>query len=989
MIYSKHPGDFKANDPFKNSKNKNNIGDKALCIAKCIEIENGYPILSMLLDTFSRDRVNGHKINTTIYNLSISDDRYAIRYDAIKWWNEDCIFGRYISKKYPNKADAMMHAVAELSFRVLPKYNFQYVLSHIICDSLNAFVKYTISFHHVIHKIIKSMSLAGHCEAAPLQFDFWIIPQATKPTTRMNNIYDEKELYSDNDNDDDDNTVQYEYEKYEKNKINQDYIHENLIYNEMGKSGYHQKAQNAFWDLEEYLIKDGYKENIDYFVQGITGDIGLRTEQIIKMWKLSADADRIRYKRYIIIIDRRNPMNLRHKNMDYKTPNIYKSEIQWKDRLYLIKPKLTTKNSNGKLQFKKKDVQNITKKFYLVPEALLGYSKTYLFPNPDKHEPGPICILDAINGYKFCLSYHILQTDCVKVYWYTNQGSQRFKLDDMKWLWSKCFQKINNQWQTINNENMELLNDNIYGKDLIDAKFQEFWRQIHDINNVHFKPFLTSNNELFREEFKYAFPADTKITDNSLVFGHYPLNNDEYSAPISENKTETNNDAQMKQQQHENANVNNINNNNDQQQSYQSQSSKIQYTSNLTQLSTCSQPLVNLEIPKGTLFKESTQTICSSIANVIQVLENYQQISAIVSKQRETFIERCHNTYQSLPDDFIHIITEHQNDQTVVNLNHNNCDISNCASSKRHQRLSPLQTTLTGSDEFIFWTNLLDSLHFFILHRYKLAAKPKNDARFQRFNITQIKQNDDKTQTFVAHMMDEKNEDDFVCSEPAQIFNQNSMKQSISFDRSQRFNIAKYITKIPSNSDNAQPKMPHKDKDEKKDSKKEEKQSGNHNRHKYNANKMNENNDDEDDSDSDDSSDEEDSDDSKENENKDVIHNKSALDQLFDYMRIQGISIKDINTCITQLISEEYDTDSFMDDVIKNDDQITHSNCKNMSPSDECYNIMVDFKYILNIQQRCFQIGFIFYYWKYYEYEGTQRDKYFSQNDHSGYKPHQ
>eukprot|EP01084_Bolivina_argentea_P032456 60057_1 len=150
------------------------------------------------------------------------------------------------------------------------------------------------------------------------------------------------------------------------------------------------------------------------------------------------------------------------------------------------------------------------------------------------------------------------------------------------------------------------------------------------------------------------------------------------------------------------------------------------------------------------------------------------------------------------------------------------------------------------------------------------------------------------------------------------------------------------------------------------------------------------NDEDEDDSDDDDSSDEDDSDDEKENKNKDVvIHNKSSLDQLFDYMRIQGISITDINSCITQLMCEEYDTDAFMDDVVENDDQTTRSNCKRMSPSDQSYDIMVDFKYVLNIQQRCFQIGFIFYYWKYYEYEGIERDKYFSQNDHSGYKPHQ
>eukprot|EP01084_Bolivina_argentea_P197730 338796_1 len=187
-------------------------------------------------------------------------------------------------------------------------------------------------------------------------------------------------------------------------------------------------------------------------------------------------------------------------------------------------------------------------------------------------------------------------------------------------------------------------------------------------------------------------------------------------------------------------------------------------------------------------------------------------------------------------------------------------------------------------------------------------------------------------------------------SKHAIAFNQIAMKQSISFDRHQRFNIAKYTTKIHSNSGkNEQQKKPNKDENEKEDND-EKKELGNDDRDKYNADKLNESKDDEDDSDDDDSSDEEnsdsdeeDSDDTKENKNKVVATygiSKSALDQLFDYMQIQGISIDNINTCASQFFSEEYDTDAFMHDVIKSIDQtaVTQSNCKRMCTTDESYN---------------------------------------------------
>eukprot|EP01084_Bolivina_argentea_P197729 338791_1 len=846
IIYSKYTT---YNNQFKNEKNKNNID--ALCIAKCIELNNGYPLLLMLLDTFSRDRVNGHKVNSLEYNIPISDDKYSIGYTVIKWWTQDFIFGRYISNKYPKKSDAIMHAVAELSRRVLPKYNFQprSFSSTTICDSLNAFVKYTISFHNFVRNITTN----GYCQALPIQFDLWIIPQSTKQTTKQWLHEYHNEL----------NEIVY-------NEMRTDIYDEPIVYNEMRADIY----DEPIWDLRMCLRNNGYKENYDYSVRQFDEEnVGTITKQFMHLWKSVRHSDMIRYKRYIIIIDRRNPLNLRQKNMGHIKPIIEKQKI-WKDTAYLIAPK--HRKMNSMKQFHTKDIQNITKKYYLFPEALLGYSK-YLFPNPSKRGSiAPIPIFAPLNGYKFCLSYHILQTDMVKVYWYANEGSMRFKLDDMKWLWKKCFQKINNEFQRLTKQNLALLNDKKkYGKELVDTKFQEFWTQVHDVNNMDFQPFLTDNRELFRDKFKeYNMnddeDIDSKEIDNELKLQQ--MDNELKLQQMEKKETELQqhpkrqlteikqwldkngiymNDSNTLKQQYnskiqqicdqlstyyktlgcdydilfsmfceDNAfddngvsyeiNVENLQNcmliefdpnfpfptelttNSDRKNKIfnllkicydnpnkvfrgaldelkQQPNKNINYESfnvennsgwpNFSyQIPACSQQSGNLQTLTGTLFKESIHTTCSSIVKVIQALEFYQQINMILSELKLTFIDECHSTYKFLSDDFIHVITEHHDDPTVTNMKHNNCNLSNCTPSQRHQKL--VQEPVTESKQFIFLVNLLDSIHFYMLHRYNaITSRSKNEVRLQRFNITLINKNNRKLQTIHKQTIIEKNDD--------------------------------------------------------------------------------------------------------------------------------------------------------------------------------------------------------------------------------------
>ena len=245
------------------------------------------------------------------------------------------------------------------------------------------------------------------------------------------------------------------------------------------------------------------------------------------------DADK-RRNRYTFIVDRRNPDNLNEKNIDRKPSSDFKKT--WGDTIYLIGPKQYRDEENQKLcicKQKLKKVKQLNKinikcawcqksidtkqkgvyfcprgkvsdhpsgyylcsqqcekarpntycrispEWQIIPESCLGLSKMHLLYNPNYPSPVSIKLDDALNGYKFGFSYHILGQDNISTYWYYNSGVTVFELDDMKWAWSPWFDKINDKPQTLS---QDTLNDITRCKKLPNVKFDEFERQSNELS---------------------------------------------------------------------------------------------------------------------------------------------------------------------------------------------------------------------------------------------------------------------------------------------------------------------------------------------------------------------------------------------------------------------------------------------------------------------------------------------------------------------------
>ena len=99
-----------------------------------------------------------------------------------------------------------------------------------------------------------------------------------------------------------------------------------------------------------------------------------------------------------------------------------------------------------------------------------------MFPNIHSSSTD-IGILDALNGYKFALSFQLYTSHECKVYWYIDEGGLRFDLEDIRWLWSRYFVKVNNKQQKINKENELFLKNWKKHKKLSDDNFIEFSKQ--------------------------------------------------------------------------------------------------------------------------------------------------------------------------------------------------------------------------------------------------------------------------------------------------------------------------------------------------------------------------------------------------------------------------------------------------------------------------------------------------------------------------------
>eukprot|EP01083_Nonionella_stella_P179117 634856_1 len=419
-------------------KEANKNEDKSMCITKAVDFKNGYPILKWFCDTFCRDRIHGHQTiyetyAVPFYKYKYHQDKYAAGYNATAWWLHDSPYCKYIQHKHAPMALPMMTAVQAFCKRILPPLNFDWSAGNIIHDNLNSFAEYTMACYGFVHELTQN-----EAQAMPFQLDFCIIPQLATPVS---------------------------YDKDGKLRFNR-----MGIWNKATK-----EVAHPIWRITELLKQAHYAQDRDFVCEDAQDTVSKLQKQLYQMWK-TLRADLGKYRRYVLVIDRRNPKNLDEKDMAHEPPRYWKQTKDWTDRIYLIAPKCAHEMSM--------EVRSIQELFF-------AYSKQYLLPHIGRN----IGINDALNGYKFALSFHILDQDTSSVYFYHNSGGVKFELTDIEWLWVRFFNKFSrgvqgdrvtrHGEQKLSDRNKKLLKKYYRTKRLVDAKFDEFWKQSHAIRIIH------------------------------------------------------------------------------------------------------------------------------------------------------------------------------------------------------------------------------------------------------------------------------------------------------------------------------------------------------------------------------------------------------------------------------------------------------------------------------------------------------------------------
>ncbi len=102
------------------------------------------------------------------------------------------------------------------------------------------------------------------------------------------------------------------------------------------------------------------------------------------------------------------------------------------------------------------------------------------------------------------------------------------------------------------------------------------------------------------------------------------------------------------------------------------------------------------------------------------LLRYYQHHQSVDDEQH--LVKICRTKYKSVIDDYIHIMTHHYNQNLDANDDQIECDIKTCKISKRHHERRDVSKIAKSDPEFIFFQELLDSLHFNVIHLHDPAA---------------------------------------------------------------------------------------------------------------------------------------------------------------------------------------------------------------------------------------------------------------------------
>eukprot|EP01084_Bolivina_argentea_P047804 88122_1 len=164
----------------------------SLSIVKAFDYINRKPITLWLLNLYSQERARKYRNGELLPSVG---------YTPGQWWKDpNNKFSKYVKKIHPTMATHIEAGVTDFIKRLLPPMNFNYNLFPVICDRLDDFFQYALAFHDIAFNIKNEMKFSANKKngtgkfQAPIQIDFWIIPQMTKGSVMKVKPYDIKEL---------------------------------------------------------------------------------------------------------------------------------------------------------------------------------------------------------------------------------------------------------------------------------------------------------------------------------------------------------------------------------------------------------------------------------------------------------------------------------------------------------------------------------------------------------------------------------------------------------------------------------------------------------------------------------------------------------------------------------------------------------------------------------------------------------------------------
>eukprot|EP01084_Bolivina_argentea_P004322 8218_1 len=126
---------------------------------------------------------------------------------------------------------------------------------------------------------------------------------------------------------------------------------------------------------------------------------------------------------------------------------------------------------------------------------------------------------------------------------------------------------------------------------------------------------------------------------------------------------------------------------------------------------------------------------CTAVKRIIHGLKHFSCLDQDATTYHQTLVQFVKNTYVSLLDDYIHIIQCHNDNLDYISTSMINdyhiiaCDINKCSFVLRHFRSNKQDdmSNLLSDDDFVFYRNLIDSIHCYLFHSYDIGLRVNTD----------------------------------------------------------------------------------------------------------------------------------------------------------------------------------------------------------------------------------------------------------------------